>query len=115
VDLIETVGARLVILGSREFEGAMAGAQKAMTALGASAKTVATSSETMTKATIDNEAATKTLAAAMRTAVTAHGGGQGLGGGGLRRLSRTWAPTSPVTSPGAASPLVASAASGNVR
>lgn len=70
-DLIETVGARLVVLGQREYVASMADASASMDKLAATGKTVVASSDQMNAATVKVQAAQKELSAAMAGAVTA--------------------------------------------
>jgi phage-related protein len=71
VDLIQTVGARLVLLGQREYQTGMAGVQKSMADMGASTKTLTAASSELTDATIAAQAEQRNLAVATEAAVAA--------------------------------------------
>jgi phage-related protein len=71
MDLIETVGARLVLMGQAEYVSGLTEATKALADLGTGAKTASVASDEMRAATVAQEAAQKELAASMQTAVAA--------------------------------------------
>jgi len=71
MDLLETVGARMVLIGQREYVAGLAEANAALDAMSASAKATVAPSEQMSAATVKNQAAQKELAAAMKAAVAA--------------------------------------------